>query len=86
MEIEERSRRETIRRYIVFFVALFIMSFGVSLVTRSLLGTSPISSVPYVWSLNTVLSMGTYIIILNGILIAAQLVMLGRDGIKANKV
>ncbi|MDE6378481.1 MAG: YitT family protein, partial [Duncaniella sp.] len=68
MEELTRSKQEKIRRYTVFFVALFIMSFGVSLVTRSLMGTSPISSVPYVWSLNTVLSMGTYIIIHNAIL------------------
>lgn len=86
MEIIFRSRNEKLRRYAVFFLGLFIMSFGVSLVTRSLLGTSPISSVPYVWSLHTVLSMGTYIIILNAILIAAQLLMLGKDGIKENKV
>lgn len=59
--VVKRSRGEMMRRYSVFFVALFIMSFGVSLVTRSLMGTSPISSAPYVWSLNTALSMGTYI-------------------------
>ncbi|MDE7108586.1 MAG: hypothetical protein K2O49_01275, partial [Muribaculaceae bacterium] len=81
----ERSKQEKLRRYFVFFVSLFIMSFGVSLVTRSLMGTSPISSVPYVWSINTTLSMGTYIIILNAILIAAQLLMLGRKGIREKK-
>lgn len=86
METNIRSKKERLRRYTVFFIALFIMSFGVSLVTRSLMGTSPISSVPYVWSLNTALSMGTYIIILNAILITAQLIMLGKDGIKENKV
>lgn len=82
----ERSKQEKLRRYFVFFVSLFIMSFGVSLVTRSLMGTSPISSVPYVWSINTTLSMGTYIIILNAILIAAQLLMLGRKGIREKKI
>lgn len=86
MKIINRSKKEKLRRYSVFTIALFIMSFGVSLVTRSLLGTSPISSVPYVWSLHTSLTMGTYIIILNALLIAAQLLMLGKDGIKANKM
>lgn len=86
MDISVRSRQEKIRRYFVFFLSLFIMSFGVSLVTRSLMGTSPISSIPYVWSLHTALSMGIYIIILNAILIAAQLMMLGRQGINENKV
>lgn len=86
MEKIIRSKQEKKRRYVVFFISLFIMSFGVSLVTRSLMGTSPISSVPYVWSLNTALSMGTYIIILNAILIIAQLLMLGKQGIKESKV
>lgn len=86
MDKNIRSKQEKTRRYIVFFISLFIMSFGVSLVTRSLMGTSPISSVPYVWSLNTALSMGTYIIILNAILIIAQLLMLGRQGIRDSKV
>lgn len=86
MEKSVRSRTEILRRYIVFFISLFIMSFGVSLVTRSLMGTSPISSVPYVWSLNTALSMGTYIIILNAILILAQVLMLGAKGVKESKV
>ncbi|MDE6717310.1 MAG: cytidylate kinase family protein [Muribaculaceae bacterium] len=81
-----RTRKEKLRRYLVFWIGLFIMSFGVSLVTRSLLGTSPISSAPYVWSIHTALSMGTYIIILNVILITAQLIMLGKDGIKENRV
>ena len=52
METILRSKNEKMRRYVVFFVGLFIMSFGVSLVTCSLLGTSPIYSVPYVWSLH----------------------------------
>ncbi len=86
METIVRSKKEVLRRYFVFVIALFIMSFGVSLVTRSLMGTSPISSVPYVWSLHTNLSMGTYIIILNAILILAQILMLGKQGIKESKV
>lgn len=86
MEKILRSRQELIRRYVVFLVSLFIMSFGVSLVTRSLMGTSPISSVPYVWSLNTALSMGTYIIILNAILILAQIIMLGWKGVREYKI
>lgn len=81
-----RNKREISRRYFVFFVSLFIMSFGVSLVTGSLTGTSPISGIPYVWSLNTALSMGTYIIILNALLIVAQILMLGRQGVRQYKV
>ena len=42
---------EKMKRYVVFFVGLFINSLGVSLITLADLGTSPISSVPYVLSL-----------------------------------
>ena len=43
---------EKFKRYLIFLVGLFISSLGVSLVTKANLGTSPISSIPYVLSLN----------------------------------
>ncbi|MCM1502763.1 MAG: DUF6198 family protein [Bacteroidales bacterium] len=73
---------ELVRRYCVFVIALFVSSLGVSLITRSMLGTSPISSIPYVLSIYSNLSMGTYTFILNIFLIAGQLVMLGKDRIR----
>lgn len=79
-------KKELIRRYSVFAVALFVSALGVSLVTKSYLGTSPISSIPYVMSLNTSLTMGTYIFILNMFLIAAQMLMLGRRGIVEKRI
>lgn len=74
------SKKELFRRYLVFTAALFVSAFGVSLITKSYLGTSPISGIPYVMSINTPLTMGTYIFILNMFLIAAQILMLGRKG------
>ena len=41
-----------LKRYILFFIGVFINSFGISVITKADLGTSPISSVPYVLSLN----------------------------------
>ena len=43
---------EKAKRYLVFLIGLFINSLGVSLITKADLGTSPISSIPYVLSLN----------------------------------
>ncbi|MCI9607720.1 MAG: cytidylate kinase family protein [Muribaculaceae bacterium] len=86
MEKVNRSRSELLRRYFVFVIALFFISLGVSLITRSLVGTSPISSIPYVMSLNTALSMGTFILILNLVLMVGQMLMLGADGIRKCKV
>ncbi len=37
---------EKAKRYLVFLFGLFISSFGVSLITKANLGTSPISAIP----------------------------------------
>lgn len=44
-----------LKRYILFLTGLFINSLGVSLVTKANLGTSPISSIPYVLNLKLLL-------------------------------
>lgn len=80
------KKNELYRRYLIFTIALFVSALGVSIITRSYLGTSPISSIPYVLSLNTALSMGTYIFILNMVLIAGQMLMLGKSGIHKKRV
>ena len=40
-----------LKRYLLFLVGLFVNALGVSLVTKANLGTSPISSIPYVLGL-----------------------------------
>ena len=40
-----------IKRYGIFLIGLIFMSLGIVLIIKSALGTSPISSVPYVLSL-----------------------------------
>lgn len=82
MTYRKRNRSEIARRYIIFAAALFFIALGVSFITRSMTGNSPISSVPYVWSLSIPLSMGALIFILNVVLIILQMAMLGRDGIR----
>ena len=44
-----------LKRYILFLIGLFFNSLGVSLVTKANLGTSPISSIPYVLNLKLLL-------------------------------
>lgn len=67
------------KRYIVFLVGLFINSLGVSLITKADLGTSPISSVPYVLSLNFPFTLGQFTIVFSLLLILLQLVILRRN-------
>jgi uncharacterized membrane protein YczE len=70
---------EKVKRYVIFLVGLFISSLGVSFVTKANLGTSPISSIPYVLSLNFKLSLGEFTIIFSLLLIALQLIILKKD-------
>ena len=42
------NRGELIRRYLFFTAGLFVNALGVSLITKARLGTSPITSIPYV--------------------------------------
>lgn len=72
------SKREKLKRYIIFFIGLFFSSFGVSFVTKANLGTSPISSIPYVLSLATKPTLGEYTIFFSLFLIALQILILGK--------
>ena len=50
-----------IQRYLYFTLGLVINSFGIAFITKSAMGTSQISSVPYVLSLHfTDISFGAF--------------------------
>lgn len=68
-----------LKRYLLFLVGLFINSLGVSLVTKASLGTSPISSIPYVLSLNFPFTLGNFTIIFSLLLIALQILILRKN-------
>ena len=70
---------EKLKRYIVFLIGLFINSLGVSLITKVDLGTSPISSIPYVLSLNFPFTLGQFTIAFSLLLILIQLIILRRN-------
>ena len=55
----------TSRRYLLFLISLFVNAFGIAFITKALLGTSPITSVTYVLSMFTPMTMGQWTIILN---------------------
>ncbi len=68
-----------LKRYLLFLVGLFINALGVSLVTKASLGTSPISSIPYVLSLNFPLTLGNFTIIFSVFLILLQVLILRKN-------
>ena len=72
------KRTGLVRRWLFLTVGLVIMSLGVALSIRADLGTSPISSVPYVASLFSPLSVGTASIVMHCVMILIQILLLRR--------
>ncbi|MFQ9515234.1 MAG: YczE/YyaS/YitT family protein [Eubacterium sp.] len=71
-------KKELIKRYIIFLIGLFIVSLGISFITKANLGTSPISSIPYVLSLGFDLTLGQFTILFSILLIIFQIILLGK--------
>lgn len=68
-----------LRKTIYVILVIIFMSFGVSFSIKSGLGTSPISSCPYVLSLISPLTVGSATTLINCILIALQPIILRKD-------
>lgn len=67
---------KSVKRWIYFVAGLFIMAFGVSFSIKGNLGTSPISSLPYVTGQISGLTVGTTTIALHCVLIVLQILIL----------
>jgi len=67
------------KRIAVFILGQFVMALGVSLSVKANLGVSPISCVPYVYSLTMPLSLGELTILLNLVFIALQIAVLRKN-------
>lgn len=64
--------KDVFKRYLVFVIELYFLAAGIVLIVRSALGTTPISSINYVLSLNSPLSLGTCTFLINMLLILGQ--------------
>ena len=72
--------KDMIKRYFFFILGLIINSFGIAFITKSALGTSPISSVPYVFSLRfDGFSFGGFTFIMNMLFILLQVLLLRKN-------
>lgn len=72
------SKRELIKRYLVFAISVMLCGFAIGSVAKADLGTTPISSSNYVLSLHTPLTLGLATFIFNIILTVALWFMLNR--------
>ena len=71
--------KDLLKKYSVFILGLYFLAVGIVLIVRSALGTTPISSVNYVLSLNTPFSLGTWTFIVNLLLIMGQFWLIRKD-------
>lgn len=74
----------TVRRYLMFVVSIFVNAFGIAFITKALLGTSPITSVTYVASMFTPLTMGQWTIIVNLLFVALELLFMSRKDLNSD--
>lgn len=74
-----RERKYVLRRYLLLMAGLSVMAFGVAFSIKADLGTSPISSVPYVVSLFAPLTVGTATIVMHCVFILLQILILRKD-------
>lgn len=71
------SARELIQRYGIFTIGIIFTALGISVTTSSMLGTSPISAIPYSLSMAfPALTLGNWTIIFNTLLAVAQIFIL----------
>lgn len=78
MKSSLKFSKQTLFRYIIFTFGLYFLSLGIVCIVNTSLGTTPISSVNYVISLHTPISLGTATFLINILLIALQFLILGR--------
>ena len=74
-----RSLKTYLPRYLWFLAGVLINSFGVALITKAALGTSPISSLPYVLSFRFPVTLGQFTFAMNLFFILGQVLLLRRD-------
>ena len=80
------NRMEVLRRYIVLFAGIFFIALGVSMFTKSGLGTSAISVIPLTLSLKfTVISYGAWVAFFNIFLVGLEWLLL-RGGMPVREV
>lgn len=72
------TRNEALRRFAIFTTGVLVCAVGIAFITRAGLGTSPISSLPFVLSLITPVSMGVYTLAFNLFFLLCEGLLIGR--------
>lgn len=79
-QLMKENSKNLVYRYLMFILGVAVNSFGIAFITKSSLGTSQISSVPYVLSLKfTRLTFGEWSFLMNLVFILLQVILLKKD-------
>jgi len=79
MQLENILNIHFAKRILVFIVGVFIMAFGVTFSVKAQIGISPISCVPYIYSLRFPLTIGEFTIIFNTLFVLIQIAILRKE-------
>lgn len=79
MKDKNTKRTDILRRYLILLIGLLIMAFGVAFSIKAAIGTSPISSLPYVTSRMSGLTVGQTTILLHCTLVVIQILLLRKN-------
>jgi uncharacterized membrane protein YczE/cytidylate kinase len=79
MQIDELINIHFGKRILVFIAGIFIMAFGITFSVKAQIGISPISCVPYIYSLRFPLTIGEFTIIINALFILIQIAILRKN-------
>lgn len=71
--------KKLITRFAVYFTGLFLLSIAIAFAIKSQSGVSPVSSVPYVFSQITGLSVGTMTFLVYLLYVVLQIIILKKD-------
>ncbi len=68
-----------VKRIVMFVIGLFVMTLGIALSTKADIGTTPISSIPFVVSLASDIELYLTTFVFNILLILIQMIVLRKD-------
>lgn len=75
-----------LKRYLVFVLGLYFLSVGIVLIVKSSLGTTPISCLNYVVSINTPLTLGSATFLFNVLLIFIQFLLIRGNNERKDRI
>lgn len=76
--MKNNNIKSLVKRYVFLFVGLFVNAVGVTVITKAKLGTSPITSIPYVLDLRFTPTLGQFTFFFNILLVIIQAALLRR--------